>query len=230
MCRRSGGSVYGTLISILFIFKVSAPAQAQALPESVTALIEQLAEQGSEAEALVRYYEGLLHSPLNLNAASRAQLEETRLFTLFQVESLVAWRERYGGIRSAMELSLVEGFSQEQVAELRPFLDFGDPAPRNVLSQTYTARFRKKWRQEGFSLTTKAVCEKPAWSVGAVVDNDPQERFPDFVSVSGRYKGLYLGDFTARFGQGLVWWQAFPMTVFGAPSGVARRGNGLQEY
>ena len=230
MCRRSGGSVYGTLISILFIFKVSAPAQAQALPESVTALIEQLAEQGSEAEALVRYYEGLLHSPLNLNAASRAQLEEARLFTLFQVESLMAWRERYGGIRSAMELSLVEGFSQEQVAELRPFLDFGDSAPRNVLSQTYTARFRKKWRQEGFSLTTKAVCEKPAWSVGAVVDNDPQERFPDFVSVSGRYKGLYLGDFTARFGQGLVWWQAFPMTVFGAPSGVARRGNGLQEY
>ena len=230
MCWRSGGSVYGTLISLLFIFWMPVLAQAQVLPESVTALIEQLAEEGSDAEALVRYYEGLLRSPLNLNAVSREQLEETRLLTLFQVESLMAWRDRYGGIRSAMELTLVEGFSPELVTELRPFLDFGEPTPRNVLSQTYTAKFRKKWHQPGFSLTTKAVCEKPAWSVGAVVDNDPQERFPDFVSLSGRYKGLYVGDFTARFGQGLVWWQAFPMNVFGAPSGVARRGAGVQEY
>ena len=85
MCRRSGGSVYGTLISILFFFKVSAPVQAQELPESVTALIEQLAEQGSDAEELVRYYEGLVHNPLNLKAVSRAQLEETGLLTLFHV-------------------------------------------------------------------------------------------------------------------------------------------------
>ena len=230
MCWRSGGSVFGTLISLLFCIAMPVPAQAQELPESVTALIEQLAEQGSDAEALVRYYEGLLLSPLNLNAASRAELEQTGLLTLFQVESLMAWRTRYGGIRSASELALVEGFSPELVTDLRPFLAFGDPPAGNGPSQTYTARFRKKWRQEGFSLTTKAAVDAPAWSAGAVIDNDPQERFPDFISVSGRYKGLYLGDFTARFGQGLVWWQAFPLSVFGTPSGVPRRGFGLREY
>ena len=230
MCRRSGGSVYGTLISILFFFKVSAPVQAQELPESVTALIEQLAEQGSDAEELVRYYEGLLHNPLNLNAASRAQLEETGLLTLFQVESLLAWRERYGAVRSAAELALVEGFSPEESARLRPFFFFGEPSAVRRTEQTYTVRLRKKWKQEGFSLTTKGLYESDFFSAGALVDNDPKERFPDFVSLTARYKGLYAGDFTARFGQGLVLWKAFNLSAFGTPSGMSRRGGGLQPY
>ena len=65
------------------------------LPEPVTALIEQLAERAAEAgddgsggaagvEELVRYYEHLLRRPLNLNAATRLELEETGLLTLFQ--------------------------------------------------------------------------------------------------------------------------------------------------
>ena len=76
-------------------------AGAQELPATITTLIEQLAEQGGDAEELVRYYEELMQQPLNVNAASRAQLEECGLLTLFQVESLLAWRERYGAIRSA---------------------------------------------------------------------------------------------------------------------------------
>ena len=219
----------GMLVCLFVFFFLPARAQ-EVLPESVVALIEQLAEDGADAETLVSRFEALLLNPLNVNAATREQLEATGLFTLFQAESLAAWRDRYGGIRSASELALVEGFSPELVAGLRPFLSFGDPPVSSGPSQTYTAKYRKKWHQEGFSLTTKAALDAPAWSAAAVVDNDPQERFPDFVSVSGRYKGLYLGDFTARFGQGLVWWQAFPLSVFGTPSGVPRRGSGLQEY
>ena len=114
-----------TLISNLLCFSMLAgaaiAAQAQELPAMITTLLEQLAEQGGDAEELVRYYEGLLERPLNLNAASRAQLEETGLLTLFQVESLVAWRERYGAIRSAAELGLVDGFRPEDAAVLRAF-------------------------------------------------------------------------------------------------------------
>ena len=113
-----------------------AALRAQDLPSSVTTFLEQLAEAGGDAEELVRYYEGLLASPLNVNAASRAQLEALRLLTLFQVESLLAWRERYGAIRSAAELSLVEGFSPEQTALLRPFIVFGEPVAVQAVKQT----------------------------------------------------------------------------------------------
>ena len=230
MCRRSGGSVCGTLISILILFKMPVPAQAQELPAAITTLIEQLAEQGSDAEELVRYYEGLMLSPLNLNAASRAALEETGLLTLFQAESVMAWRERYGAVRSMTEWALVEGFSPESVAALRPFFSLGEPATERTAKQTYTAKLRKKWKQEGFSLTAKGQYASPDLTVGAVIDNDPKERFPDFVSLSARYKGWYAGDFTARFGQGLVLWKSFALTVFGTPSTTARRGAGLREY
>ena len=232
MCRRSGGSVYGTLIFTLFGLTMASGAalRAQDLPSSVTTFLEQLAEAGGDAEELVRYYEGLMASPLNVNAASRAQLEELQLLTLFQVESLLAWRERYGSVRSATELSLVEGFSAERVAMLRPFIAFGEPAAAKGASRTYTLKVRKKWRQEGFSLTTKGLYDAADYSAGAVIDNDPKERFPDFLSVSARYKGIYAGDFTARFGQGLVVWKAFNLSAFGTPSSVSRRGAGLREY
>ena len=234
MCRRSGGSVYGTLIFTLSCWTMLAgaagTAQAQELPAMITTLIEQLAEQGGDAEELVRYYEELLASPINLNAASRTQLEETGLLTLFQVESLLAWRKRYGAIRSATELGLVEGFTPEAAQILRAFFSFGDPAPARTTKQTYTAKFRKKWQQKGFSLTTKGLYEAPDWSAGATIDNDPLERFPDFWSVSGRYKGLYAGDFTARFGQGLVLWKSFSLSAFGTPASAARHVGGLREY
>lgn len=205
------------------------------------ALIGQLAERAAEEgedgyggaagmEELVRHYEQLLLKPLNLNAATRKQLEETQLLTLFQVESLLAWRERYAALRSATEWALVEGFSPEVVAQLHPFFTLGEPQVRLPATQTYSARFKKKWRQEGFSLATKGWYESETFTAGAVVENDPKERFPDFVSLSASCKGWYAGDFTARFGQGLVLWKAFSMSAFGTPSSVARRGNGLKPY
>ena len=234
MCRRSGGSVCETLVFTLFsgmmLAGAAGTAGAQELPATITTLIEQLAEQGGDAEELVRYYEELMQQPLNVNAASRAQLEECGLLTLFQVESLLAWRERYGALRSATELGLVEGFTPEDAKALRAFFTFGDAAPAVPTKQTYSAKFRKKWEQQGFSLTGKGVYEAPDWSAGVTIDNDPKERFPDFWSVSARYKGLYAGDFTARFGQGLVLWKSFSLSAFGTPSSTSRRGAGLREY
>lgn len=227
MCWRSEGSVFVALI----VFFTSFAAQAQdGLPWFVIQLIEDRAAEGLSSEALVEHFEGLLQKPLNLNAATRTDLEACGLLTRFQVESVLAWRERYGAIRSATELSLVEGFSAESVAELRPFFSFGEPVRRIPPSNTFTFRGKNKWGQKGISLTAKDIFEMKNVSVGAVLDNDPQERFPDFISLSGRYKGLYVGDFTARFGQGLVLWKSFGLSAFGEPSAAVRTTGGLRTY
>ena len=227
MCWRFAGSVCLSLYVFLFFDSAS---HAQDLPPFIVSLIEQHSEEGGDAEELVQYYESLALEPLNINAASRARLEETGLLSLFQLESLLSWRERYGAVRSYAEWALVEGFSPEIVAQLRPFFALGEPASASHTTQTYTARFKKKWRQPGFSLTSKAVYDAGDFSAGAVVDNDPKERFPDFISLSGRYKGFFAGDFTARFGQGLVMWKGFSMSGFSSPSAVFRQQNGLREY
>lgn len=205
--------------------------QAQeSLPQFIVNIIEEQAAEGASAEELVLHYEGLMSRPLNLNAVSRRSLEESGLLTVFQVESLLAWRERYGSIRSMTELGLVEGFDAEFVSELKPFVRIGEVENLPETSNTFTLKGRKKWKQDGMSLTAKESFESARLSFGAVLDNDPKERFPDFVSLSARYKGLYAGDFTARFGQGLVLWKAFSMSSFGTPSSAARRGNGIQSY
>ena len=64
---------------VMLLSGAAETVQAQELPVSVTTRIEQLAEEGVAADELVRYYEGLLLSPLNLNAASPEKLEETGL-------------------------------------------------------------------------------------------------------------------------------------------------------
>lgn len=236
----SGKVLFVWLTGLGFFFPQLALSQ-DVLPAFVTMLIEQMAERAAESggdssggtagvEAFIRYYEELVRRPLNLNAASRIRLEETGLLTLFQVESLLAWRERYGAVRSVTEWALVEGFSAEQIALLRPFFSLDEPLSGRKATQTYTAKLRSKWGQEGFSLTAKGHYDSPSLTLSAVIDNDPKERFPDFVSLSGRFKGLYAGDFTARFGQGLVLWKSFSLTAFATPSSIVRRGSGLQEY
>lgn len=226
MCWRSVGSV---CVTFLFVFGAWT-AEAQELPPAVAALIEQLAEDGGDIEAMGEYYEGLLLRPLNVNAVTQKQLEELRLLTLFQIASLLEWRQRYGAIRSASELALIEGFSPEEAARLRPFISFGEPAAVRRLANTFTFRAKKKWKQEGFSLTAKEQFTAGDLAVHATIDNDPGEKFPDFISLSARWKGFFAGDFTARFGQGLVLWKSFSLTAFGTPSSVARSANDLREY
>lgn len=215
----------------LFLVLSSIAAQAQdGLPRFVVQLIEDRAAEGLSSEALVEYYEEMLRHPLNLNDATRTDLEACGLLTRFQVESVLSWRERYGAVRSASELSLVEGFNAETVSELRPFFTFGEPSVRIPPSNTFTFRGKNKWGKKGISLTAKDFFETENFSAGVVLDNDPLERFPDFVSVTGRYKGLYAGDFTARFGQGLVLWKSFSLSAFGDPSAAVRTASGLQSY
>ena len=227
MCRLREGSRILSLLLILFCSRLQAQS---GLPDFVASLVEERAAEGAPTEELVLHFERLQERPLNLNAATRAQLEETLLLTLFQVESVLAWRERYGAVRSFTEWALVEGFSPERVAALAPFFSLGEPQAEAPPSNTLTARFKKSWKKEGFSITAKDFYESERLSLGLVTDNDPMERFPDFVSFSARYKGLYAGDFTARFGQGLVLWKSFSLSAFGTPSTAARRDGGLQPY
>ena len=228
MCRRFAGSVF---VPLFIAFLSAGTARAQdSLPAFVVALIEQLSEDGASAEDWVQYYEQLQLHPLNLNAAGPAELEETGLLTLFQIGSLLEHRARYGAVRSQTEWALIDGFSPGTVARLNPFFSLGEPQAEVRRTQTYTLRLKKKWRQDGFSLTAKSSYEAGPLSLHAVVDNDPLERFPDFVSLSARWNGWVAGDFTARFGQGLVLWKAFSLSAFGTPSSAARRGGGLQAY
>ena len=97
----------------------------EAVLESV---VERMDESGDEAvvEEMMEVYERYRESPLDINGASREELEHLHLLSDFQVESLLEHRSSSGNILSAAELQLVNGFGREVVNRLLPFIAFGN--------------------------------------------------------------------------------------------------------
>lgn len=70
--------------------------------------------QISEAELEVR--QELRLYPVNLNEATREQLESCGLFSAFQVNSILRYREKYGDLLSIYELASLDGFRKQSLA------------------------------------------------------------------------------------------------------------------
>lgn len=72
----------------------------------------------NELEALSAYR----NEPLNLNVATREQLEQFPFLTDFQIEHLLAYRYIHGPLESVYELQLIEGMDKQTIGYLLPFV------------------------------------------------------------------------------------------------------------
>lgn len=173
----------------------------------------------------------LLFSLFSCVSASGREQDSLRTLTPYQIQSILDYVETYGDILSVSELSHVDGFTKDDAVWLwesaRQYLNRDLSRPQHQIS----SKFRKKYKQEGFSISGKYFFDNGGnLSAGAVIDNDPGEKFPDFISAHVKYKGLVAGDYSARFGQGLVLWKSFSYQSMGEPSVLMKRGKGIQGY
>lgn len=223
-------------------------AKAQELPAGVIQLIEQQASEDLPYEELELYYTDLARRHPSINSQSRRQLEEFKLLSIFQIESLLDYRRKYGDILSESELSLVDGFNARIAAICSGFFSFSSSSPIAApyedprLDQNVTLKVRTAFDSTGTGATLKYSAEYgKRLSFGLTVDNDAGEALqggwaPDFVSGymcctgEGLLKQIVIGDYTVRAGQGLALWKAFNMSTLGAPSTVARNPNCLRPY
>lgn len=228
--------------------------------ELLAEIVEEAADGGNVAgmEDIVDFYSGLLRNPLDVNRASRSELERLGLLTDFQVESLMEYRKRHGDVLSATELQLVHGFNRRVVELLRPFISFdgkGEGYGPGRYKSTLLVKFKGRERQqnhigEPFYSQLKYVGEIPGkFRTGFLLEKDYGEKafakgqvpLGDFLSfhVMARSLGIgkkmevanvLLGDYTARFGQGLVVWNAFSPGGSGNVQGAFKRGNAIMPY
>ena len=63
----------------------------------------------AETEEQIALFEELHRAPLDVNAATRSELLQLPFVTEAQADSLLAYRERKGGLRSLGELMFVRG-------------------------------------------------------------------------------------------------------------------------
>ncbi len=95
----------------------------ECIAESYTGDTEDDADLSDILEELEHYME----SPMNLNTATRDDLEKLLILNDYQIENLLAYRDKMGQLFSPQELLNVDGFNEKVVDDLTLFIIFSPP-------------------------------------------------------------------------------------------------------
>lgn len=197
----------------------------------------------------------LASRPLNINTAPLGRLLSTGLFSKYQAASVADYRSRNGDILSIEELAAVDGIGERYARLLEPFLDFSSyalPGLSSVRSHSYahSAVLKASSRTETHSGTAGNLAQDISYGIkyrfcandmleAAVTcrtpyggDLFPPEASSFYMAYYGRgtLGRMVLGDFNARFGQGLAMWSGFSMSGAPSPGAFSRRPSGISPY
>lgn len=196
------------------------------------------------SEEVVERLSDLIRRQLKINLLPRSRLIASGLFSSYQVASLLDYRQRHGYVLSFSELASVDGFGSRYVELLRPFVSLDTGGETGVMPVLENLRN---------DLALRGGCrysvEELDWQYGLKYGIDVGERFqasigvtrsragrtpaPDFYTASTSYDfkkvdaRLVLGDFNARFGQGLLAWNGAFLTSLATPSGFMKKASGV---
>ena len=233
------GNVY-EMRRVMFLIGMALSLQGFAQSENVMEAIVRLTDT-ADPENLDSYeverLEYFFRRPLRLNRASMAEMESCGLLTPYQLVSVADYRLRHGDILSYAELAMIEGFGQEIADALRPFisLDAGDEkkSGRSFRCDLYTrAGYRYddagkymygvKCRMEAGKTSASLAFSKPYDRKGY-----SPEAYSGNVVWNHALGKVMLGDFNARFGQGLCIWNSTLIGSLVSPASFMRKPSGL---
>lgn len=228
-----------TVIIVVFLTMAADLLRAQDLQGVMT--IVGVREEEELSEQLIERFESLARSPVDINLSSMQKLLSSGLFTQYQAASLLDYRSTYGDILSIEELSAVDGFGKTYAEALSPYITlFSKSLPGQTTRQQLsgTATLRSTWKtQTGDTKPSGVVKGKLVLDYGtrasAALTGSWSEAGNYGCSFHGTMYGrkhldrLVVGDFNARFGQGLAIWSGFSLSGMGAPSSLYRRSTGI---
>ena len=191
----------------------------------------------SELERFADYY----HRPVNLNRIPSSRAVE--LLGTWRAASLRDYISRSGPVLSWTELSSVDGFSPEFVQAARSFATLGSGQAadrltskrRELVLRSSVRRDEGLQGQSAWALKYRAADENRgrlslcAKNTYGTADGRPDD-YSLCVSIYGRgkhFRELILGDYYARFGQGLALWNGFSLSGLGSVQAFSRQGGGI---
>jgi hypothetical protein len=120
------------LLIIISMFSLTCVSQTQeGWEEAFRQLIDAEETESSAIENVYEELSEIADHPINLNQASREDLEKLPFLTVQQVEELLAYIHRYGVIRSRGELQMISSLDAERRHLLSYFIYIGEPAKKN---------------------------------------------------------------------------------------------------
>ncbi len=240
------------------------------------AIVEYAESENSEGanyegmlEELTQLYTKLLTSPMNINRASREDLESLFILNDFQIESILDYRNEYGTILSLNELYQIVGIDTGKAAILREITCVEEQDnvikinPKLLLKNgNIQLLLRTKLileKQRGyFPVTKEEFTQNPDCrylgsrglfysqlkyeyqdriKATVTTEKDGGEKgAADYKSANlligkvGPLESLIIGDFSARFGQGLVLWNSFSINSSVEPAKIRKSGVGIVPY
>jgi hypothetical protein len=194
------------LVFVLFIGACYLQAQNDSIPQVIAPVVtdglEELfqREDASGAFELVDQLDALRdyqRKPMQLNKATRAQIEDLGLLSPFQIESFLLYKQQYGALLSIYELQAVPGFDAAAIRKIRPYVavskdDLAGATSGEQLSRLQQSLIVRATRdlplENGFA--SNAFSKTPyglfvryrivsgtGWRAGFTADQDPGEPF-----------------------------------------------------
>lgn len=186
----------------------------------------------------VERFQRLCSRPVRINQQSEAVMKASGLFSHYQIVSLTDYRSRHGDILSLTELASVDGFSSEYVMKISPFISLeSSRLPGAAVSQGREIRHDLTVKggvkhSETFSHNYAfryALEAGESLSAGIAVSKAAAADRPDAYSgnISWHFRrsqaSVIIGDFNARFGQGLALWNGLSLAGLARPDGMMKR-------
>ena len=190
----------------------------------------------------VERLEALMRNPVRINQVSSFRLKETGLLTQYQIASLLDYRSRHGDVMSFSELAALDGFGHQTVTRLAPFISLETVrlASQRVKDSLYlkhemtlksgfaagkAATYGLKYRLEaGEYVSASFSISRTSESISLQPDAFSGNMTFRFRKSAG---AVTIGDFNARFGQGLALWNGMSIGGVPVPSSMMKRPAGI---
>lgn len=210
----------------------------------------------AEWDAFLELLEELLVHPVVLNEASAAELARIPLLDAPRIAALIDYRRRFGPLLSPYELQAVPGWDLTVIRAVLLFvrLSASETPPnwhtalRLGESQLYMrSEWRSRWRglsplksylryqfRGGRRIRLGLTAEKDQgeawWSASSPYGIDFLSAHLELRPPAGKLRGLWLGDYHLRLGQGLLAWTGFAPTYGPDATAIVRAGHPIWPY
>lgn len=155
-------------ILILFCFYSSFYLRAQDAVNTAEQLIadifEQYAAESEEAIDYETFYEDLIvftQQPININQTSREELEHLPFLSDIQIENILSYVYRYGGLKTIYELQMINGLDMTDIRRILPFVELGES--KDQRKKIYFQDLMKYGKNELFFRMDKALETKEGY-------------------------------------------------------------------
>ena len=194
----------------------------------------------TDPEEVARLEKFIAH-PLKINMSTSSKLKESGLLTHYQIVCLLDYRSRHGDILSFGELSAVDGFGEDFVRKISPFISLessllpGQRQGRMKFFHEFEVKAGIRSANDGqehYGLRYRLEAGErvqAGLAVSKSYDALIPEDFTGNIEWNFRWNStkLVVGDFNARFGQGLALWNGMSISGLNRPSSYLKRSSGI---